>query len=70
MKRAVLLSVLNSIARDHDVALTLLRQGKHEVWECGGYRFPIPRHREINEHTARGIINDLRRRLHDLQERS
>jgi mRNA interferase HicA len=37
--------------------LELVRQGaNHELWSLGGQRLTIPRHREINERTARGII--------------
>jgi hypothetical protein len=33
------------------------REGaNHEVWTIAGERLVIPRHREINEHTARAII--------------
>jgi len=36
------------------------RQGKrHEIWRCGSTTFPVPRHREINELTAVGILKDL-----------
>jgi predicted RNA binding protein YcfA (HicA-like mRNA interferase family) len=36
----------------------LLRQGgSHEFWESkNGYRFPIPRHAEIDENLAREIL--------------
>jgi predicted RNA binding protein YcfA (HicA-like mRNA interferase family) len=35
-----------------------IRQGgNHEVWESqNGYRFPVPRHSEIEEYTARGVL--------------
>ncbi len=35
-----------------------IRQGgNHEFWESRkGYRFPVPRHTEIDEHTAKGIM--------------
>lgn len=38
----------------------LLRQGKHEIWTNGELTIPIPRHDEINEMTARGILKDAR----------
>jgi mRNA interferase HicA len=41
------------------VSLERLRQGGHEVWRCGDRVFPVPRHREINEYTARGIMRGL-----------
>ena len=65
MKKAVLLTTLGAIAREHNVRLRLIRQGKHEIWECGGCRFPVPRHREIIEFTAHNIIRDLRQHLQE-----
>ena len=35
--------------------------GSHEIWTLGGQRLVIPRHREINERTAEGILADARR---------
>ncbi len=40
-----------------------VRQGAHEVWECAGFKFPIPRHTEINKRTAGSIIAKLREHL-------
>ncbi len=57
------LTRLRKIARENNVEIRLVRQGRHEVWECSGFRFPIPRHREINEYTALSIIKHLRKRL-------
>jgi hypothetical protein len=38
----------------------LVRQGgRHEVWQCGGTKITIPRHREINQLTAEAIFRDL-----------
>lgn len=33
--------------------------GNHSIFRCGFRRFVVPRHREINEHTARCIMRDL-----------
>lgn len=32
---------------------------KHEAWVCGETPVTIPRHREINEYTAEGIMKHL-----------
>jgi mRNA interferase HicA len=32
---------------------------KHEAWTCGETTVTIPRHREVNEYTAEGIMKDL-----------
>ena len=38
------------------------REGRnHEIWSMGDYKFPIPRHREIREGTARAIINQVKK---------
>ncbi|CAN5908865.1 hypothetical protein BH23ACT10_BH23ACT10_22550 [soil metagenome] len=48
---------LRASAATVDVDLEFLREGaNHEVWSLGGQRITIPRHREINERTAQGII--------------
>jgi hypothetical protein len=37
-----------------------IRQGsRHEFWELGGFRFAVPRHRDINEWTAEAIMREL-----------
>ena len=53
---------LRSVAKASGVDLKLVRQGRnHEIWALGGERLVIPRHREINERTAEGVIADARR---------
>lgn len=48
---------LREIAGEGRLPLVKVRQGgRHELWQLGGARLVIPRHREINELTARGII--------------
>lgn len=52
---------LRAIARDGNVGLDLVRQGSgHEIWTIGTERLVIPRHREVNEHTAEGILRRAR----------
>lgn len=33
--------------------------GKHTIFDVGGQLVSVPRHREINELTAKGIMRDL-----------
>ena len=48
---------LRAIAKSADVELDFVREGgNHEIWTLGGERLVIPRHREVNEHTAERII--------------
>lgn len=34
--------------------------GNHDVWTNGKESIPIPRHNEINEYTARGILKTVK----------
>jgi mRNA interferase HicA len=57
MKRADLLRKLRAIAKAKGYGLVELRdRGDHTIYLIGGQRVPVPRHREINELTANGII--------------
>jgi hypothetical protein len=51
-------------ARKADVEWELVRQGaEHELWSFDGERVTVPRHREINEVTTRGILRALEAKL-------
>ena len=57
MKKRDLIKRLRVIAKSGDVELDFVREGaNHEIWTLGGERFVIPRHREVNERSAEGII--------------
>lgn len=57
MKKRDLIKRLRTIAKLSATDLKFVREGaNHEVWTIGTNQLVIPRHREINEHTARGII--------------
>ncbi|MBM3295558.1 MAG: type II toxin-antitoxin system HicA family toxin [Candidatus Aminicenantes bacterium] len=36
--------------------LLVRRGGRHDIWARGEYEIAVPRHREINEYTARAIM--------------
>ena len=60
MKRGALVKRIRAAAAARDIAFVLIRQGsRHEFWELGGFRFAVPRHRDINEWTAEAIMRDL-----------
>lgn len=64
MKRRALIHRIRTEAATRGLPCVLARQGRrHEFWEVGGFRFAIPRHREINEWTAEAIMRDLEPRL-------
>ncbi|MBA2373620.1 MAG: hypothetical protein H0V74_05400 [Chloroflexi bacterium] len=57
MKRRDLIRRIGEAARDRGLVWEMLRQGAdHEVWSLGGHRITIPRHREVAERTARGVL--------------
>ncbi len=60
MKRADLIRKITEAAAGKGIDMALVREGgKHSIYRCGTQNVSIPRHREINEHTARGIMRDL-----------
>jgi mRNA interferase HicA len=59
VKRRLLIKTLRSLAKEADVDFTLLRNGaNHDIYLLGSAKVVVPRHTEINELTARGIIKD------------
>jgi YcfA-like protein. len=66
MKRIALIRRIGIAARAADLTWGLVRQGSaHEVWRLDGRQITIPRHREINEVTARAIMRALEAELGD-----
>ena len=67
-KKVDLEKQIRQLTDEHGVSAGLIRQGTHEVWECEGLTFPIPRHRDIAEGTAIKIIKTLTQHLERLAE--
>jgi mRNA interferase HicA len=62
VKNGALLQELRKIAKAKDLTLMLLRHGSnHDLYEMGSVRLTVPRHAEINEITAKGIIREAER---------
>jgi hypothetical protein len=60
MKRRDLLGKIAKAARAAGVDFSQIRDtGRHSIYRCGDVIFPVPRHNEINEFTAQGIVKDL-----------
>jgi mRNA interferase HicA len=58
--RNELLRKIRKAAANKDVGFELVREGgSHSIYRCGSQNVVIPRHREINELTARAIMRDL-----------
>ena len=59
MKNGLLLKRLRKIAKEKGTTLELIRHGaNHDLYELGGVRLVVPRHPEVNEITANGIIKE------------
>lgn len=64
MKRDELIRKIRKAASKEGVTFDLEREGaKHSIFRCGSQQVSIPRHREINEITARSIMADLQDQL-------
>ena len=60
MKRIDLIRKLTAAAAASGGDLVLVREGgSHSIFRCGNQNVVIPRHLEINELTALGIMKDL-----------
>ena len=68
MKQRDLLNALRDIAKSAGVDFVFVRPGSdHDQYRIGEQLVPIPRHREIVERTARGIIKDAAKYLEGRQ---
>jgi len=60
VKRTDHVNEVRQAAAAGGVAMTLVREGsEHEIWECGGVKFQVPRHRELTP----GVVSSNRRKL-------
>ncbi|MDD7541768.1 MAG: hypothetical protein SPK50_05750 [Mobiluncus porci] len=58
MRRNDLLKRLRKIASEKGLTFELVEGGNHTKVRIGGRTLIVPRHTEINEMTARGILKD------------
>jgi alpha-L-fucosidase len=64
VKKRDLMRTIGRAARDANLEWGLIRQGaEHELWSLDGERVTVPRHREIDEFTARSILKALELKL-------
>lgn len=62
MKRQELLSQMARVARSYGIDLDKdhpVHGGNHDKYRVGRYSVEVPRHNEIAEYTARGILRTL-----------
>ncbi|PDQ36488.1 MAG: hypothetical protein B5766_00655 [Candidatus Lumbricidophila eiseniae] len=66
MKRRDLDKKITEIAKNHNAVVEITHGGSHDHCKINGLPITtLPRHREINEMTARGILNKLRKHLEE-----
>lgn len=69
MKKKALEKEIRKLAKRYGTKAGIDRQGgSHEIWVCAGFKFSMPRHREINERTAQTILKDLTKYLEDEEQ--
>lgn len=62
MKRRDLIKELQNLAKDRGYMLELVRRGgNHDIYKVGDFKFPVARHAEIPELTARKILKEVER---------
>lgn len=61
MKRVDLLKKLAAIAKERGETFTMIEGGNHTKVRIGQRAFIVPRHRELQEFTARGILKEARK---------
>lgn len=55
-----MLKRIREAAKAGGLELGEVREGSnHTIFALGGFHFAVPRHNEINEHTAQAIMKDL-----------
>jgi len=60
LKRTDLVRRIAKAAAARGIEFVLVREGGgHSIYRYGSQNVVIPRHREINEMTARGILRDV-----------
>jgi hypothetical protein len=49
---------MRKLAKEYGVAAYSTEGGSHTKWHAGSEAMPVPRHSEVNERTARGILEN------------
>ncbi|MFJ3319375.1 hypothetical protein [Curtobacterium sp. NPDC086286] len=64
MKQSELIKSIKQLAKAHQVPWIFDRHGgDHDIYKLDGKQYQIPRHREINERLARGMIKEAKDQL-------
>ena len=59
MKRKELIKLIDTMARERGLRAEWRQGGRHSIVRLGEREAAVPRHREINNLTARSILNHL-----------
>jgi hypothetical protein len=68
MKKRDLERRMSRLAKDYDIEITTKHGGNHDKWYIGSDAVPIPRHNEIKENTAKGILRTWEEMLAEAKE--
>ncbi|GAA0443691.1 hypothetical protein Acor_27620 [Acrocarpospora corrugata] len=68
MKKRDLERRMRGLAKEYGVEVTVKQGGNHEKWIAGSEAIPIPRHNEVRENTAKGILRDWEQILVEIAE--
>ncbi|TMR35403.1 hypothetical protein ETD85_14065 [Nonomuraea zeae] len=49
---------MRKLAKEYGVSVRSTEGGNHTKWHAGSEAMPVPRHSEVNERTAKGILED------------
>ncbi|MEV4470633.1 hypothetical protein [Nonomuraea sp. NPDC049504] len=49
---------MRRLAREYGVSVRSTEGGSHTKWHAGSEAMPVPRHSEVNERTAKGILEN------------
>ncbi|MEU6738941.1 hypothetical protein [Streptosporangium sandarakinum] len=58
MKKRDLERRMRRLAKEYGVAVHSSEGGGHTKWHAGSEAMPVPRHTEVNERTAKGILEN------------
>jgi hypothetical protein len=56
MRKRDLERQMRKLAKEYGVAVRSSEGGSHTKWYAGSEAMPVPRHSEVNERTAKGIL--------------
>jgi hypothetical protein len=68
MKKRDLERRMSRLAKEYGIEITTKHGGNHDKWYINSDAVPIPRHNEIKENTAKGILRTWEEMLAEAKE--